>query len=141
MSNNTTIDFPSILPNLRKARLSFRILPNSGGHGTAFLVSVETSELTASVESSTSVKGPPSILFKDIASNWRGWAGEKHWEDLDETVQLIATCDRTGHVQLTVIFALYPYPKDHVRVSLSYEAGSLEQMSMLLSDLFDRHAT
>lgn len=142
----TTIDLPSAIPNGTTARLSFRILAKTR-NGTEFIVSIQAGgptalySVTASVESSTLVHGPPSILFDDLASNWCGWIGEKRWEDHDGTVQLIATYDRTGHVLLTVILRIYPYGEDRVQVTLLYEAGSLERISRLVSDLFDDHAT
>jgi len=144
MSNATAIDLPGILVNGWRSRLCFRNLRRTFGVGTEFIVSVEKSHpfhspLAASVESSTHVVGPPSIFFEDLASNWRGWFGEKCWKDLDETVQLIAKCDRGGHVCLTVILTILP--EDQLRVSLMYEAGSLESMSRLVSELFNDHAT
>ena len=48
-------------------------------------------------------------FFSDLAASWRGWSGQKVFESLEHDLQMIATADRTGHVDLLVkITKLWP---------------------------------
>ena len=135
MSDPTAIDFPSH----DGSKLSFRILGQSF-RATDFLVSVESKFVTASVEADTFFKGPPSLLFTDLAKNWRGWSGEKVWKDIEGKVKLVATSDLTGHIEVRVTLRSVDQ-RDSAQVTLMYEAGALERMSKLLRSLFAADAT
>jgi hypothetical protein len=39
-------------------------------------------------------------FFRAVASDWRGWRGERTYESLDHDLRLIATHDGHGHVRL-----------------------------------------
>lgn len=68
-----------------------------------YLVTVDVGWAHASAEISTYLYGAPTKFFADLAQSWRGWSGEKKWEDLDHRIALTAVSDRTGHVNFKVI--------------------------------------
>lgn len=68
------------------------------------------------------------MLFASMAESWRGWSGEKTWEDLESTVVFTARADATGHISITV--ELHgPDFDSRLRTVLRYDAGQLEGMA------------
>ena len=104
---------------------------------TQFLVTVDTSWLRCSAPSSTYMCGPPTILFAELAANWRGWKDEKCWADLESRVSLAATADSLGHVTIKVALR-GPNFHDRAEVRLVFEAGALENMSLAIASIFSR---
>ena len=70
----------------------------------------------------------PAELFREIAAEWAGWVGEKSWSDLESSVEIVATSDRTGHISLRV--TLNGQDGDtQPRTCLKFEAGQLENFA------------
>jgi hypothetical protein len=114
-------------------------LTGRSAHQIDFVVSVRKDWVTASAPASTYVSGPPTTMFKEMAANWRGWEGEKTWEDLEGRVKLSAASDKTGHISVKVTLVGPDYDSRVVAV-LTYEAGALESMHTQVSGLFSRYA-
>ena len=97
-------------------------------HEVTFLMAVDVGWAQGSAEVSTYVCGPPAPFFTSLADAWRGWEGERKWEDLEERVGLTATCDKTGHVTLAVLLRDAQY-SGRVQVRINLEAGGLEDIA------------
>jgi hypothetical protein len=54
-----------------------------------FEVSVRTPWFSGRAPASTYMNGSPSAMFKAMALEWRGWAGERTWQDLDRRVSFL----------------------------------------------------
>lgn len=93
-----------------------------------FEVSVRTPWFAGRAPASTYLNGSPSSIFSSMAEAWRGWEGQKSWQDLEARVSLIGEANSTGHVRLTVELKGHDY-ETHLRVVLGYEAGQLEAMA------------
>ena len=114
--------------------LIFKVL-RSSGESIDFIAEVSGSPFIGSVETSTYVSGPPSLLFSDIAKNWRGWKGEKTWSAIDGEFALKASSNLTGSVR--VIIEMVQMSGDFQLVAtLGLEAGQLEAISKRVSVLF-----
>jgi hypothetical protein len=105
--------------------------------GESFCAALESAAFAGRVLASTYFSGPPSLLFSEMAANWRGWAGVKEWAALDDDLRLSATADRTGHIALEVTMRACGTAADWQLVAtLHLEAGQLESLSRGMSDLF-----
>ena len=88
---------------------------------------------------STYHSGPPSLLFEELARQWRGWEREKQWAALEDELRLTATCDHTGHITLKVILRDSGHANGwRLNASLELEAGQLESLAHLLSKMFSK---
>ena len=108
------------------ATIKFTLI-DSFADGINFALEVNSPFGSAKVHSSTYYYGSPAVLFKSIASEWKGWKGEKAWSDLESSLVLIARSDSIGHTQLTVKLT------DHLssfQTVLIFEAGQLENMAI-----------
>ena len=94
-------------------------------HDVTYVIAVDAGWARGTAEVSTYVCGPPTPFFTSLADTWRGWEGEKKWEDLEHRVGLTATCDKTGHVTLTVLIRDAQY-SGRLQVPIYLEAGGLE---------------
>lgn len=68
-------------------------------------------------------------LFTSFARDWRGWPGTRTWQSLEGELELTATCDRTGHVNLTVTLSDRMHPAWSASADLVLEAGALERIA------------
>jgi hypothetical protein len=41
-------------------------------------------------------------FWRELARDWRGWEGTRSWRSLEGDLELSATSDRLGHVELEV---------------------------------------
>nr|WP_315233726.1 DUF6228 family protein [uncultured Albidiferax sp.] len=115
--------------------LAFQVTRRDGAE-TEFEVSVRTPWFTGRAQASTYHNGSPTGMFSAMAREWRGWAGEKHWQDIDNQVSLSATTDATGHIGLTV--ELRGNTQGNLlRTILQYEAGQLEEIAEAVTALFE----
>ena len=112
--------------------LKFSVVSRSADE-VEFEVSVRTPWFTGRAPASTYFNGSPGSMFDAMAREWRGWQGQKSWQDLEASVSLIGESDSTGHVRLTV--ELKAHYEDRLRVVLEYEAGQLEDMAHAVVDL------
>jgi hypothetical protein len=104
-------------------------------HEVTYLVAVDVGWAQASAEVSTYLYGPPTPFFTSLADSWRGWEGEKKWEDLEHRVGLTATCDKTGHITLSVQIRDSQY-SGRVQVPIYLEAGGLEGIASRVEAFF-----
>lgn len=93
-----------------------------------FEVSVRTPWFSGRAPASTYMNGSPSAMFKAMALEWRGWVGERNWQDLDRRVSFSATSDSTGHISIAVVLTGQDYDSC-LRVILRFEAGQLNDMA------------
>ncbi|MCA1566541.1 MAG: DUF6228 family protein [Acidobacteria bacterium] len=72
----------------------------------------------------------PAFL-EDMASNWRGWRGEKRWASIEGDLKLICTSSTLGHITIVVELDSYvddPYIWD-VRCSIVLESWQLDALA------------
>lgn len=80
--------------------------------------------------SSPSMGTQPSELIKDLAKNWRGWAGKKSWRALDGELELEAFSDSLGHVYLSCFLPNMGADEFwEARIQIIVEAGVLEELA------------
>lgn len=103
--------------------------------GIDFNVRVETPFFSGTAPSSKFMAAPLAEWFDEMASDWKGWKGEKKWGDLESRVLLSATADSTGHIKIRVTLAGQDYDSE-LRVNIMFEAGQLEGMSRDVALLF-----
>lgn len=98
-----------------------------------FEVSVRTPWFSGRAPASTFMNGSPSAMFNAMALEWRGWAGERSWQDLDRRVSFSATSDSTGHISIVVVLTGHDYDSC-LRVVLRFEAGQLDDMAFSVGE-------
>jgi Family of unknown function (DUF6228) len=106
--------------------LSNFVAEDNSSDAYSFLVVIQSYEVRAQAKVSSYRAPDLAKYFEDIASNWRGWRGEKCWSTLEGEFALAAKSDSTGHVRLS--FTLQPSFGDfhwELRGALELEAGQL----------------
>jgi hypothetical protein len=102
---------------------------------TTFDVFLQTPQFSGVASSSTFMVQPLEDLFRDMAAQWMGWAGKKTWRDLESSVEIAATSDKTGHISLHI--TLNGQDGDtQLRTCLKFEAGQLEIFAKEVALLF-----
>jgi len=105
--------------------------------GESFMASLESVHFSGRVVVSTYHSGPPSLMFDDIARQWRGWDGKKEWAALEGQLRLTASSDLTGHIELLVIMRDYSDPAEwRLQATLLLEAGQLEELARAVKKVF-----
>ena len=102
--------------------------PNA--ESSIFTVTAKLQNCHATLQASTFETLALTAFFNDIAANWRGWLGEKKWSTLEGEFTLLATSDKTGHVELR--FELSPPfagQRWFLKGVLVLEAGSLDRVA------------
>ena len=113
-------------------RLSF-----SDVDGDSFTASLISSHFSGRVVVSTYCSGPPSLLFEELAREWRGWENAKTWAALEDELTLAATSDRIGHVTLLVIMRNYTDAANwRLEADLHLEAGQLARLAQEVNRVF-----
>ena len=70
------------------------------------------------------------VLFRRLADDWRGWAGERTWSSLEGDFDIAATHDGLGHVALRVGLRSGPYAEDWLATGTIWlDAGQLEAVA------------
>jgi hypothetical protein len=110
------------------------VVTGRSAEAVEFDVFVQTPWFSGRAPASTYFNGSPSSMFNAMAGAWRGWAGQKSWQDLEARVSLAGESDATGHVRLTVELKGQDYDSN-LRVVLWYEAGQLEAMAGAVREL------
>jgi hypothetical protein len=78
-----------------------------------------------------------AAFFRDLATHWQGWSGQKKWVSLEEELSFAATSDSTGHTCLVVRLRSGSYPFDwSLNAVLLIEAGQLELIAKKMEELF-----
>ncbi len=121
----------------RGGALSF-IIQSRTNDETKFQVSCGQPNFKAKCSVSSHVVGTPDTLFSSIAKDWKGWPGEKTWEDLEHRVILSCRMDSTGHAWLTVSITNYENSTSF-STELMFESGMLGEIARRVSDLFSNH--
>jgi hypothetical protein len=101
---------------------------------TDFDVSIQTPWFSGKAPASTIQNGSPSGMFSAMATEWRGWKGEKSWQDLDRRVQFTASTDSTGHVKFRVELEGQDYDS-HLNVCIGFTAGQLEEIATVVKNV------
>ncbi len=122
----------AVLSTTKGDVLSFEVISRDAGE-TVFLASVSAGFFSGKVEATTFVSGAPTLLFDEMAADWKGWKGEKSWQSIDGSLTLKAVSDSTGHVQLIVAMENF---LDHLSVTLHLVAGQLESISRQVREVF-----
>jgi Family of unknown function (DUF6228) len=68
-------------------------------------------------------------FFTEMAVEWKGWAGHRGWNSLEDEIGLRATSERTGHVFLEVVLQAGSPARWRATMTLLVEAGQLEQLA------------
>lgn len=105
--------------------------------GTSFRVRYTSSDVTAVVEVYDIQPQRWSILFSDIADNWRGWDGVKEHESLEHNLKVSCTADATGHIEMRWTLKGEPAGSNwRVEDSLYLEAGGLAGLAKRAEEYF-----
>jgi Family of unknown function (DUF6228) len=73
---------------------------------------------------------PPSQLFDELASHWKGWSGAKDWHAAEGELQIRATSDSTGHITLSFVIPMSgSFRPWSAEVRLLVEAGETEALA------------
>lgn len=118
--------------------LQFDVDPRAVEEGTLYTVQLRTPWMSATTQMPTHVYGPPTTYFKDLAASWRGWEGQKLWENIEHQVSLSATTDPVGHISLMVTLRSpieSGFPGKAVDV-IALEAGALEALAREVRQFF-----
>jgi len=69
-------------------------------------------------------------VFDEMAREWRGWSGCKHWESLEGELKLSFTADGKGHVTVAIQLSQSLYPDSwRVQATSLIEAGQLDELA------------
>jgi hypothetical protein len=79
-------------------------------------------------------------LFKEAASDWRGWPGEKCWESLEGDFRIELRSGSTGHIRLRILIAHDCGNPDPWRLNAEFgiEAGQLESVALNVERFFGK---
>jgi hypothetical protein len=94
-----------------------------------FIVELRGPCLDATAEVSSYLSEGFGAFFQTLASEWRGWKGERSWASLEGDFRLRAKCDRTGHVVLDVDLDAGTPPVWTATASILLEAGHLDVLA------------
>lgn len=75
-------------------------------------------------------------LFESIASEWRGWKGERTWESIEHDLRLAVSCSSTGHVTILVFLRNYGEDDWRLQVPIATDAGQLENIARQVAAFF-----
>ncbi|MEO8002398.1 MAG: DUF6228 family protein [Arenimonas sp.] len=106
--------------------LTFTLL-SSDSEQIAFSAQISGAPFVGQVDSSTYFCGPPTLLFQEMARDWRGWSGTKEWRALDGELSIVASSDSLGHVTLITEMS-YQSRNFTLSAKLILEAGQLDQV-------------
>ncbi|HEY5429540.1 MAG TPA: DUF6228 family protein [Solirubrobacteraceae bacterium] len=86
---------------------------------------------TAAVENGPNLITGATIadLFADLAQRWRGWSGQKVWENNEHTLRLAATHDGLGHIRIEVHLTKYAHAEWEACGSIALDAGELADLA------------
>ena len=81
-------------------------------------------------------------MFKEMASAWRGWEGEKSWSNIDHALQLVCTHDGLGHIQIAVELTVYRAAHQRMKRwrttgDLVVESGQLDALAKDAAEFLD----
>ena len=109
--------------------------------GEYFRAALRSDSYTANMRVSTHTDPYGVVrLFKEAASDWRGWSGEKYWESLEGDFRLALSSGSTGHIRLKTFIShdcgnLDPW---RLNAELGIEAGRLESVAQDVEQFFGK---
>jgi hypothetical protein len=83
-------------------------------------------------------------VFDEMASQWRGWPGEKRWSSLEGEIRLACTHDGLGHIEIRIDLETEPRAPSNWRAmgTILVEAGQLDRLARMAARfLEDRDPT
>jgi len=121
--------------------LSNFVPENGSPTSESFLVEVRGYDIRSEARASSFMAPDLGEFFASMASEWRGWTGEKTWATLDRELELTATADSLGHIRL----AFFLRPADtgfnwELRGALELGAGQLEAIAHDVKAAFGQDA-
>jgi Family of unknown function (DUF6228) len=113
-----------------KASFHSRRYDRSGWLGS-YAIELEALDFRVSIRIDNPNYGqPPTQLFEELASNWKGWEGVKTWLAIEGELELRATCDRIGHVTVAVSISPHVHAGQWSALAgVTIEAGQLERLA------------
>jgi hypothetical protein len=79
-------------------------------------------------------------FFSELAASWRGWSGQKMFESLEHDLKMVATSDRTGHVQVHVRLTKF-WPNETIASTcIVVYAGQLDDIARGARKFFSQKA-
>ncbi len=75
-------------------------------------------------------------FFEDLATNWKGFEGEKTWSSLEGEFSLVCKSDNTGHFELEAKITNI-YDTMCARKSIYIESGQLENIALKAKNFFN----
>jgi len=135
---------PFIIESAAGAKLIFYDLEFSRSNGKFELWAFSITLKCAEVEATTRVSLIPGYdrslpeFFADFARNWAGWIGAKEWSATEGGLSFRATCDKLGHVLLSIVMdRRWGGANDwQLETSFIIEAGQLESIAKSLARLW-----
>jgi hypothetical protein len=108
-----------------------------------FIVTITDHGLTAEARGwwNSEMEEPQQLarFFEDLASDWRGWDGQKSWRALERPFFLSATHDGLGHVTLTVrLEEGWVDPNWSAEAHLAIDAGGLTELATRVARFVSR---
>jgi hypothetical protein len=94
-----------------------------------FIAEMTHPGVSAVVQVGTYLSDGLGNYFTSLATDWKGWPGERRWSSLEGELELSARCDRTGHVSLRVRLRRESPAEWQLDAQLVLEAGQLERLA------------
>ncbi len=99
-------------------------------------VSAQAMEATVRVENVPYGTNPVDF-FERVATEWKGWKGEKDWVAMEGEFSLVGKTDSTGHMELTLkLQPSYYAPCWSSKITLIIEAGQLDSLARKARSFF-----
>jgi hypothetical protein len=77
-------------------------------------------------------------FFADLAANWKGWTAKKEWGSLEGELHFSATCDSTGHINLSIQLRSSAHPFGwNLASTILLEAGQLDRLAQSVVAFFE----
>ena len=72
-----------------------------------------------------------AAFFEELASEWKGWTGEKEWSSVEGDFSLSCTSDGLGHVAMRVTLKSGLYEDDwSVQAVIHVDGGQLAELAV-----------
>jgi hypothetical protein len=112
----------------------------SSGWLDSYAIEVEAIDFHAKTRVANPGHGhPPSVLFEELAVNWKGWKGAMTWLAMEGELELRATCDHLGHITVAVAIPAYANTGNwSAQARVLVEAGQLERLAIEARAFFAR---
>ncbi len=116
----------SVTISSRDPGASLTLRPHSRDY---FIAELTHQGLSATIRVDSYLSHGLGEYFSEIATNWKGWSGERAWSSLEGELKLRATSDRTGHVYLSAVLRCESPAKWQLEAELTLEAGQLDRLA------------